>query len=507
MTSDSRIAAPQVRPPLWRNATFLKWAAQLGVFFGLVALFWILISQAARNLAAQGRTFTWDFLTDAPGIQLFEGIFTRPSSGLEAFATGIVNMLRITASGIVAATVIGVLVGISRLSSNWLLSRLATFYVESLRNVPVLVQIVFWFFLCTLFFPPLAAEEVGAQWLIFSRSGISIAWLFPTDVFWQWAVFLGLGAWAAVYVYRRRLRAQEETGRDTYPAWTAVGTFGLLAMAGWFLHPIAGAIGWIWRAAQWTVTTVPIFGWQLVFAAVSIYLGVRWIVRFLESRRSPAGLARLTDDDYFRLALAGLIGLVGAYLFLFVPGITSLAVNVTDFVFGFFDQKFDFLRGGSPLRFARPEVVKPGAFPRIGTSGMTLTPNFFGLWVGLTLYTGSFIAEIVRGGILAVPRGQTEAGLALGLRRGQLLRMIILPQAFRIILPPLGNQYLNLAKNTSLGIAIAYAEVVSVGQTLLNQTGQAIQTFLVWMGFYLTVSLVLSLIVNRYNRKLALVER
>jgi general L-amino acid transport system permease protein len=129
------------------------------------------------------------------------------------------------------------------------------------------------------------------------------------------------------------------------------------------------------------------------------------------------------------------------------------------------------------------------------------------VWVAVTLYTASFIAEIVRGGILAVAKGQSEAGLALGLKRSQLLRMIILPQAFRIILPPMGNQYLNLAKNTSLGIAVGYAELTAVGQTLFNQTGATVQVVLIWMGFYLSVSLILSAIVNWYNRRVALVER
>jgi len=123
------------------------------------------------------------------------------------------------------------------------------------------------------------------------------------------------------------------------------------------------------------------------------------------------------------------------------------------------------------------------------------------------VYTAAFIAEVVRAGILAVPKGQTEAASAVGLKRSQLLRLIVLPQAFRIILPPMGNQYLNLAKNTSLGIAVAYAEIVAVGSTLSNQTGQSLPVVLTWMAFYLTVSLSISAIVNYYNRKLALVER
>ncbi len=507
--TQSRIDATQTRPPLWRNVTFLKWATQIGVLVGLVTLAWILIGTALRNLEAQGLSLDWDFLTDPVGIRLGEGIFTQPASGLEAFATAIVNMLRVTASGIIAATILGVLVGISRLSSNWLLSRAATAYVESIRNVPLLIQIVFWFFLMTLFFPTLDAEGSGPipGWLIVSRKGVSIPWLFPTEVFWQWFVFVAAGAWAARRMYRRRIQLLEETGRETHPARWALGTFVLFAVVGWFAHPIAGAFGWLFALVAAAIAAIPTVVFQIAFALLSIWMGARWIRRFLDSRRTPAGLARLTDDDYFRMGLAGALGLAGAIVFMALPQLTSLITDVGHFVFAFLDQKFDFLRTGSPLRLGRPSIVVPGKFPQIGDTGMTMTPNFFGLWVGVTLYTAAFIAEIVRGGILAVPKGQTEAGLSLGLKRSQVLRMIVLPQAFRIILPPMGNQYLNLAKNTSLGIAIAFAELVQVGQTLFNQTGDTIQVFLIWMGFYLSVSLILSSIVNWYNRRVKLVER
>jgi general L-amino acid transport system permease protein len=159
--------------------------------------------------------------------------------------------------------------------------------------------------------------------------------------------------------------------------------------------------------------------------------------------------------------------------------------------------------------FERPEVILRGGaeIPQYGESGMIVSIPFFAIWTGVTLYTAAFIAEIVRGGILAVPRGQTEAAMAMGLKRSQYLRQIILPQAFRIILPPLGNQYLNLAKNTSLGLAVAYADIVAVGFTIINQTGQSLPVVIVWMAFFLIMSLTLSAIVNYYNRKLQLVER
>ena len=169
----------------------------------------------------------------------------------------------------------------------------------------------------------------------------------------------------------------------------------------------------------------------------------------------------------------------------------------------------DAIRTGGPLVFEQAQVILRGTakVPQFGDTGLVLTIPFFALWTGVTLYTASFIAEIVRGGILAVSTGQTEAAAAVGLTRRQLMRLVILPQAFRIILPPLGNQYLNLAKNTSLGLAVAYADIVAVGFTILNQTGQSLPVVIVWMSFFLTMSLTISAIVNRYNRKMMLVER
>ena len=497
------------RPPLWRNATFLKWAAQIGALVGLLALGSVLITQAATNMRAQGLALDWDLLTDPPGIQLGEGIFIRPDTGLEAFYTGAVNMLRVALSGIVAATVLGVLVGIARLSSNWLASKLATAFVETIRNIPVLVQVVFWFFLASILFPTLTEDSSGPipGILLISRKGISFAWPFPQETFWQWGVFLVAGVVAARWIYKSRMRRTEELGEDTRPLTWALAAFGVLALIGWFAHPVAGALGWAFGALAVQVGAIPVLVYQIILAAAALYLGWRWIHRFLGSRRTPAGLAKLTDDDYFRMLLAGLMGAGGAAAIMLFPAAIDLGAGVAQGLLEFFDQKFDFLRTGAPVAMGQPSVEVPGRFPQIADTGMTMTPSFFGIWMGVTLYTASFIAEIVRGGILSVPRGQSEAGYALGLRRGQLLRMVILPQAFRVILPPLGNQYLNLSKNTSLGIAVAFPEMVQVGQTMFNQTGDTIQVILMWMGFYLSISLLLSVLVNYYNRRTRLVER
>ena len=494
---------------MWRNATFLKWAAQIGALVGLLALGSVLITQATTNMRAQGLALDWDLLTDPPGIQLGEGIFIRPDTGLEAFYTGAVNMLRVALSGIAAATVLGVLVGIARLSSNWLASKLATAFVETIRNIPVLVQVVFWFFLASILFPTLTEDSSGPipGLLLISRKGISFAWPFPQETFWQWGVFLVAGLVAARWIYKSRMRRTEELGQDTRPLTWALVVFGALAVIGWFAHPVAGALGWAFGALAVQVGAIPVLVYQIILAAVALYLGWRWIHRFLGSRRTPAGLAKLTDDDYFRMLLAGLMGAGGAAAIMLFPAAVDLGAGVAQGLLEFFDQKFDFLRTGAPVAMGQPSVEVPGRFPQIADTGMTMTPSFFGIWMGVTLYTASFIAEIVRGGILSVPRGQSEAGYALGLRRGQLLRMVILPQAFRVILPPLGNQYLNLSKNTSLGIAVAFPEMVQVGQTMFNQTGDTIQVILMWMGFYLSISLLLSVLVNYYNRRTRLVER
>ena len=165
---------------------------------------------------------------------------------------------------------------------------------------------------------------------------------------------------------------------------------------------------------------------------------------------------------------------------------------------------------GDPFTLSRPRIEQTGTtkFKRYSDDyGKKLSVGYFATWVGVVLYTAIFISEVVRAGIMAVAKGQSEAGLSLGFRRSALLRLIVIPQAIRVMLPPMGNQYLNLAKNTSLGIAVAFPEIVAVGQTLYNQEGQTLPVFIVWMIFYSTVSLTISSIINFYNRKLKIVER
>lgn len=498
----------QERPPIWRDATVLKWAAQITLLIAIAIIFITLFNQAQTNLENRGITFSTDFLEDPPLVAVREGISLQPDTGARALYTGIVNTLRVAISGIIAATILGTIIGIARLSSNWIVNKLATVYIETIRNIPLLVQIFFWLAVSQVF-PEIDEFKAGEHWFLATARGISPPWLFPHEGFYQWLVFLVVGGVAAFFVHRYYARKQEREGGETYAYWKALGTLAAFAVVGWFAHPVVAFLGGLWDLISDFFGAIPTGLLQVLLSLAALLLAGRWIKRFLDNLRTPAGLAKLTDDHWFRMIFAGLIGVGFAVLFLVVSGIANSALNMAEAFFNFLGNKYDSAFTGNPLRFARPavEVRGAGGFEQLSTNGLIITPGFFALWIGVTLYTAAFIAEIVRGGILAVSKGQSEAGGALGLTRPQLLRFIVLPQAFRIILPPMGNQYLNLFKNTSLGIAVAFPDIVQVGQTLYNQTGQTFPIVLMWMAFFLTGSLILSSIVNAWNRRLQLVER
>lgn len=506
------------RVPLWRNATFLKWVAQIAVLVVVAAAVAILGSQALANFKKSGISFGWDWLAEPTGVDIREGIDTSPDSGARAILVGIVNTLRVSVSGIVAATFLGTFIGIGRLSKNWIVNKLATFYVESIRNVPLLLQIFFWQAVA-IAFPPLTTDDVGTYLFKPSNKGFALAWIRPDGGFWPWLTFVLVGIVVGRRIARWQHRVQEETGRTTYPGTLWLLTVVAFGVVGWFAWPLLRFVGPIAHAVARVFDALPSVVYPSVVALGGLAGAAWWIRGFFESRRTPAGFGRLTDDDWFRVIFAGLSGIavavlafvIGEFVIETVGGGFSTVAELIGIGLGnFFDwlgRAFE-VSGGQPLVPLPAEVAVRGAgFVNYTDSGIVMTVPFFALWTAVTLYTASFIAEIVRGGILAVPKGQTEAAMAVGLKRSQYLRLIILPQAFRIILPPMGNQYLNLAKNTSLGIAVAFSDIVQVGTTIMNQTGQSLPVVLIWMAFFLTVSLSLSGVVNYYNRKLRLVER
>jgi general L-amino acid transport system permease protein len=360
---------------------------------GLVAFF---VLNASRNMRDAGIASGFDFLWRTAGIEIPFVLtnYTPQSNNLALLWVGIVNTLIITAVTAAAATVLGFLIGIARLSSNWLLATLAGAYVEAVRNIPLLFFVLFWYFgvIAALPGPRQSIGIVGVAFL--NNRGLTIP--LPTNVKpFAWAALAILVALAvqiafAIWAGRRR----DRTGRDA-PVWP-VG-IGLVAV-------------------------LPI----VVLTA--------------------ATLATPWDIPAFR------------------------GFNV---------------RGG-----------------------FVLVPEFVALFAALTTYTAAFIAEIVRGGILAVPKGQREAAAAVGLRPGQILRLVVIPQALRVIIPPMTSQYLNVLKNSSFGAAIAYPELVSVFMgSALNNTGQAIEIIAITLGVYLSLGLAVSALMNWYNARMALVTR
>ena len=347
-----------------------------------------------RGMARIGGAFSFAFLENAASFALSETSLPydpATDSYLYAFFIGVLNTLRVVIVGIILATLLGLVAGIARLSSNWLIAKIAQVYVEIFRNTPLLIQLFFWYFVGILKLPRVrdSIEIPGGIYL--SNRGLAVPWFTPNETFTAWLVIAGAGILAAFGVYKL-------LGRVEKP----------------FIYE--------WRG-----------GWAFLV----------WLA----------------------IALAAAVALQP-----FTPSVPEI-------------RGFNF--GG----------------------GVTLSPEYAALLLGLVVYTGAFIAEIVRAGIQAVPRGMVEASRALGLSYIQTLRLVVIPLALRVIIPPLTNQYLNLSKNSSLAIAVGYADLFYVSNTIFNQTGQTLQVILMIMVAYLIISLIISTAMNGLNARFKLVER
>ncbi len=508
-TDQATLAATQSqRPPFYRDVTVVKWLAQVFTLLLVVFALFFLTTQALENLDRQGIEIKYDFLGIGLGSDLREGIDTDPDTAGRALWAGAVNTIRIAAGGIVAATILGVLIGVGRLSSNWIVSRMCSVFVETMRNIPLLVQIVFiWALVATL--PDVELDQGPINGLLhLSNKGLSVPRVHIDDGFYQWLVFIGIGWLVGSLVKRRQERRHDATGHDTYPVLSFLAVLAVFGAVGWVAHPIFGWVGAIFDFIGDGFSSLTPVVVQVVLSLAALAAAAWWIRRFLARHRTPAGLMKLTDDDKFRIIFAG-VGALAVIAFVLVvwPGLSSWIINSGSDLLGVIADKFGDGRTGRPIDIKRPDVEQLGNFPNPGPAGLNLTQGGAAVFFGVVLYTASFIAEIVRGGILAVPKGQTEAAQAVGLRRVTMLRRVILPQAFRVILPPLGNQYLNLTKNTSLAIAVGYSDFVQVGQIVYNQTGKTLEVISLWMLFYLACSLTISVVVNFFNIRMKIVER
>ena len=508
-TDQATLAATQSqRPPFYRDVTVVKWLAQVFTLLLVVFALFFLTTQALENLDRQGIEIKYDFLSIGLGSDLREGIDTDPDTAGRALWAGAVNTLRIAAGGIVAATILGVLIGVGRLSSNWIVSRMCSVFIETVRNIPLLVQIVFiWALVAT--FPDVELDQGPINGLLHvSNKGVSVPRVHIDDGFYQWLIFIAAGWLVGSFVKRRQERRHDATGRDTYPVLSFLAVLAVFGAVGWVAHPIFGWVGVIFDFIGDGFSSLTPVIVQVVLSLAALAAAAWWIRRFLARLRTPAGLMKLTDDDKFRIIFAG-VGALAVIAFVLVgwPGLSSWIINSGTDLLGVIADKFGDGRTGRPIDIKAPDVEQVGRFPNPGPAGLNLTQGGAAVFFGVVLYTASFIAEIVRGGILAVPKGQTEAAQAVGLRRVTMLRRVILPQAFRVILPPLGNQYLNLTKNTSLAIAVGYSDFVQVGQIVYNQTGKTLEVISLWMLFYLACSLTISVVVNFFNIRMKIVER
>ena len=378
------------RVPLWRNVNVLKWVAQLVVVGIVVAIVIWLYGNYTENASQQNIPTNFDFLDNPAAFQITGNSLSQSAPVRDALVEGLLNTLRIAVVGIIAATVLGTLIGIGRLSSNWIVKKLATVYVEAVRNIPLALFLTASVLVVVLgVFPQITDAWDLAGLAIISNRGVAVAWYNGSGAGLLLILALAILAWYATAKWRSR---------------------------------VADRTGALPRSGLWG------------FGAFVLVIAVGWIV------------------------------------------------------FGY-------------------STTLPSVEGRATAGGIRIDPSFFALFLALTIYTASHIAEIVRGSIQAVPRGQGEAADAVALSGFQRMWYIILPQAMRIGIPPIGNQYLNLIKNSSLGAAIGYYDLTLVAQTTVGNGSPAVPVFFLTMTVYICISLVVSALVNVANRRMMLVER
>ncbi len=381
--------------PFWHDATKRAIVYQVVALTLVLALGYYLIAITQANLRRQSIATGFSFVTREAGFEIGEALlpYSSADSYARALLVGVLNTLQVSLVGIVLTIILGTIVGIARLSTNWLVSRIAAAYIEVLQNIPVLLQLYFWYSIFHDNLPtPRQSLNPFAGFFLNNR-GFYFPIPVPHPAYMRMGIALAAACFIIYFLRRWSRRRQDETGQ-TFP---------------------------VWSAAAGMVVGFPLIVW---------------------------------------------------------------------------------LMSGTPTELNVPSLK---GFNFEG--GISVSPEFAALLLGLVLYTAAFVAEVVRAGIQAISRGQTEAAMSIGLKPGHVLTLIILPQALRVIIPPLTSQMLNLTKNSSLAVAIGYPDLVSVANTTINQTGQAIEGVSIIMVVYLFFSLVTSAYMNWYNKRKALVER
>ncbi len=387
---------PATSVPFYRDERILQVLGQVAFVLGVLLFGYFIIHNMLVGLQKQGMTLGVSFLKGTSGFDIGETLveYSRNATYLRAYLVGLLNTLLLSALGIVFATFFGVILGVARLSTNFLINRLAAFYLEIIRNLSLLVFLIFWYLGVFLKLPRVKQAIIWPGSIILTNRGVGIPWGIPSGSFptYRWILFLGLILTIGLGLV---LNARgKRTGRPPMTLLWMLVTFFAVAAVGWIILP------------------------------------------------------------------------------------------------------------ASPLMLELPYVKGLNL-----AGGKILSPEFMALLSGLVLYTAAFIGEVVRAGIQSVSRGQIEAARALGLNGFQTMRLVVFPQALRVIIPPLTSQYLNLTKNSSLAVAVGFPDVFYVSNTIINQSGRAVEMITLVMLTYLTFSLVTSFFMNWYNQKIKLVER
>lgn len=385
--------------PFWRDKRMIPILLQAAFIFVVVLVCYYLINNALSGLRRAGIPFGFGFINstasfDISGDKLID--YSATDSYGRAVAVGFLNTLRVAFLGIFLASIIGITLGVARLSNNWLARNVSKSFIEIFRNTPLLVQMIIWYSAVFLALPRIENSYTFSNSVYFSNRGIAIPWISITEATWIWLGFLGVGIVISVVAWKKRMNTQIEGGNRTYPfMWASI----------------------------------------ILFAAL--------LIPYLITFQGP-----------------------------FATNIPFLNPNGRGFI-----------------------------------DGIVISPSFAAVLIALVMYTSAFIAEIVRAGITGIDKGQVEAAQSLGLKNSTALRLIIFPQAFRIIIPPMTSQYLNLTKNSSLAVAVGYPELVSVSNTILNQSGRAIEMISIMILCYLSFSLITSVLMNIFNKYAQLKER
>lgn len=508
--ADSRSPDPySPRPGLinfLRDDRVLQIAGQIIFAIVLIALLYGLVTSIFAALAAKNLTPNLAFLQNRAGFDIGEkpAWFGADSSYWQAYTVGLTNTLRIVVVGLVLSTVLGVFVGIFLLSTNWLVKNISAVYVELLRNTPLLLQLIVWYYVVMLSLPSfqqsLAVPQEGFTFipirlLLYAVAGL-VVWRTINGLppkrhnqrryyVWGWLALVVV----AEVIIRIGIIGDGGAIRLELQPWIFLNIRG-------FAFPEVQATA---RLGQWLA---------FVFVGLALAL-VLWV--YYGRLKETSGLA-VPRTLYAVVAVVG-AAVIGWLIISSDPTPTTIPVVNADGQTtlmsiddareqGLISADDEKLYAATPLLFQLPEKSNFRY-----TAGTQISPEYMALLLGLSIYTSAFIAEIVRAGILAVPRGQVEAARALGLSGGDVLRLVILPQALRVIIPPLGNQYLNLAKNSSLAIAIAYADLFQITTTIMNQSGQSVTGMLMVMLTYLIISLTIAAVMGRANRRFQLVTR